>query len=489
MKKGFFVLIAIYLFLFLFNYLTPMSFGDDYLYSFVWQGKSMFLPLTEDAVRISSWKELFLSQWLHYLTWGGRTVAHVIVQLFLWAGKNVFNYFNALVGVILVVEIYWLIHKGKISTVFSSKDLCWIFFALWAFTPAFCTVFFWLTAACNYLWTNVILLGFLIPYTKQYYSIHDKKEKSVFLCSGMFFYGIIAGWTNENSVCLIILLLLAFIVSQKKIIFSEKWIYAGFLGLVAGYALLMWAPGNLVRLSVEREASAWLTLKSLSEHFKILFLIFLFQTFLWYFNLRSLYFLNKSNVNETINHELILVKALCVISFCSTAIMLFSTGFPPRSGFFGTIVLIIASGILLRMKKEYNLDLVQDNAKKFLSCVGCIYFIITAVFSFRHFYDMNLQMNELLTFVKTEQLKDNTSILNVQSFNKTTLATERLSGFHVLGYELSEDENDWMNVAFSRYYGIKGIRVRNSKSDSEAECTSERVKTEAGSKTAVHRSR
>ena len=36
---------------------------------------------------------------------------------------------------------------------------------------------------------------------------------------------------------------------------------------------------------------------------------------------------------------------------------------------------------------------------------------------------------------------------------------EMLSGFHIPGFELSEDENNWVNVAFSRYYGIKGIRM------------------------------
>ena len=33
------------------------------------------------------------------------------------------------------------------------------------------------------------------------------------------------------------------------------------------------------------------------------------------------------------------------------------------------------------------------------------------------------------------------------------------SGFHIPSFELSEDENRWENVAFARYYGIKGIRM------------------------------
>ena len=113
-KKTLLTFAGIYLFLYIFNYLHPMSFGDDYIYSFVWQGNSMFVPLTEDAVRVTSLKDIFVSQWLHYFTWGGRTVAHVLAQFFLWLGKDIFNFFNAFVGTLLVAEIYWCIHKGKI---------------------------------------------------------------------------------------------------------------------------------------------------------------------------------------------------------------------------------------------------------------------------------------------------------------------------------------------------------------------------------------
>ena len=34
-----------------------------------------------------------------------------------------------------------------------------------------------------------------------------------------------------------------------------------------------------------------------------------------------------------------------------------------------------------------------------------------------------------------------------------------LSGFHTFENNMSDNENDWRNVAFARYYGIKGIRV------------------------------
>lgn len=456
--RALFVLAGIYLFLYILNYLTPMAFGDDYLYSFVWQGKSMFSPLTEDAVRVSTWNDLLVSQVSHYLTWGGRTVAHVLDQFFLWVGKDIFNYLNAFIGTFLVIEIYWLIHKGKTDIEVIPSEVIFIFFALWAFTPAFSTVFFWQTAACNYLWTNVILLGFLVPYMRSYFSDPAITVESGLRNSVMFLWGILAGWTNENSVCWIILVLFIYLL-HKNGSKTYRWMYAGFAGLMIGYALLMSAPGNLARLLVEKDGAEWLTLKAISEHFNMLFLIILFQALLWYFNLRSLFSLKKEkDLNQETERVVLLVKVLCLLSFCSIAMMLFSTGFPPRSGFFGTVMLIIATGFLSQIQEEKKLNLISNSAKKFLMCVGCVYFTITAFTTVSCFYNDYVQINELLSFVKQERLNGD-KLLSVNSLAGNDKIKERFSGFHLLGYELSENENDWKNVAFSRYFGIKGVRM------------------------------
>ena len=38
-----------------------------------------------------------------------------------------------------------------------------------------------------------------------------------------------------------------------------------------------------------------------------------------------------------------------------------------------------------------------------------------------------------------------------------------LSGYHTFNINASRDVNAWTNVAFARYYGIKGVRVLNTK--------------------------
>ena len=127
-ERGMLTLLIIFVLLYVLNYLTPLGFGDDYLYSFIWQGNAMNDPLSANAARVSSFSDLLASQWSHYLTWGGRSVAHTLAQLFLWKGKVGFNFVNAFVGTLLVVEIYWCIHKCLFHL---NRKKCFGFFLLY----------------------------------------------------------------------------------------------------------------------------------------------------------------------------------------------------------------------------------------------------------------------------------------------------------------------------------------------------------------------
>ena len=444
----------------MFNYLTPMCFGDDYVYSFVWEGHPMYEPLSEQARRLTSFQDLFLSQWSHYFTGNGRTVSHIIAQFFLWRGKGIFNIFNALVAVLLIMEIYWCANKGVITLNFKNSRLVFAFFALWAFTLSFSTVFFWLSAACNYLWTSVLLLGFLLPYIHKYYFFKEKIANNNWFNYAMFLFGTLAGWTNENSICWIILIIFIFNYITRNRIETERWMIIGLVGLIIGYALLMFAPGNIARLQVETgSSSGWISSDLAKTNVRMLVGVLCFQFFLWYFSLRSLAMLPKDFTNSKITKkEQAFVQLLCVLSFGMTGLMLFSPNFPPRSAFPGMVQLVIAASILLRVQEEYELEIIKNKAKKFLCLAGTLYFFITSLATLYGFYDYHVQVQELLSFVKnSKQAKE--EIVTVSSLVPVNESIVNMSGLHILFYKMSEDSNDWRNIAFSRYYGIKGIRM------------------------------
>ena len=459
--KKLFCIVAIFLFFYFLNIITPMSFGDDYVYSFIWEGHSLYEPLSENAIRISSWEDLFASQELHYLTWSGRIVNHTLAQFFLWIGKNVFNVCNALVSVLLVAEIYWCSHKGIVTVKeVKTRMLCGIFFALWAFTPKFGDIFLWLDGACNYLWTIAVLICFLLPYMRKYYSFSSTIHESGAFCFVMFFLGLAAGCTNENTICWILPVLAFFIYQLRKSDNDEGWLYFGLIGIIAGYALLLFAPGNMERLLAEKNGYNWLSWDGFKEHAALLFLLLMyFQFFLWYFNLRSLYSLGEeSKDNIELIKEVMLVKIICAISFCMTFVMMFSPNFPPRSAFPGTVLLIIAACILFRIQEEYAITLIKKSAKKFLCAVGIIYFAVTSVATFYGSYYNYNQIRDLISSVKCSNYAKE-KIIEVNQLRPVGDMVYNASCFHLMTVEMSDNENDWRNVAFSRYYGIKGIRM------------------------------
>ena len=465
-KKTLVTFIGIYLFFYILNYLYPLCFGDDYLYSFVWQGNPMGFPLTEEAKRVSSFNDLFVSQYSLYFTWGGRIVGQTLTQLFMWLGKGTFNIFNALISTLLVAEIYWISNKGSISAKFSLQRVCWIFFVIWAFSPGFSPLFLWLTCACVYIWPMFFLLLFLMPYVKKYYNFHSKIGNWPLFPLGMFLIGLISGFGSENCVCWIILALCMFLFFYRKIKGKELWMYTGLIGIILGYLLLIFAPGNAARLYAEH-GTDWFTIKLLKDNLLIFIAVLVFQFLLWHFNLKSLYKLNKENFKKRIiQKDILLVKVACILALGMTATMLLSPFFPPRSGFPGTIQLIIAASILLRLENQNNLELVPHAARKFLFCVGTIYYVISASATLLFYYDINLEMTAMINSVKQVQRTSEEQIINVPPFKTAGTLQDALSGFHLSSFYLSDNKDDWRNVSFARYYGIKGIRmVKNEGKD------------------------
>ncbi len=236
--------------------------------------------------------------------------------------------------------------------------------------------------------------------------------------------------------------------------------YAGLIGLIIGYAMLMLAPGNIVRLLAEQKGMSWITANVLTKHFSMFTMIFVFQIFLWFFSIRAILTLSHMDLlQEEMKKEVLLAKVLCVVAFGMTAIMFCSPKFPPRSSFPGTVQLIIAAGILLRLQTEYKITLIKNNAGTFLFCVSCVYFLLTASVTIHDFYKMNQQVQEIIISAQRARYETGNEVLEVNKIEKSSNTKDLLSGFHTVVYELTADENDWVNISFARYYYIKGIRM------------------------------
>ena len=139
--------------------------------------------------------------------------------------------------------------------------------------------------------------------------------------------------------------------------------------------------------------------------------------------------------------------------------MLLAPEFPERSGFPGTVWLIVAAGILLRFQTEHNIFIISSGARKFLFAIGSLYFVFTSVVTLWSFYGTHGQMQTFLHTVEGLSSKEKAVVYQVRPFMKADVTQKMLSGFHIIDNDLTDDENSWENVSFARYYGLKGIRV------------------------------
>ncbi len=245
---GLLLLFFILCFMYVLNCMTPLL-SDDYFISFVWpEGMRINGFLPEDAKKVCCFSDVFESLKAYYFIWGGRIPGQTLMTLFAWWGRDCFNVVNSFMALLLIMEIYWIAHEGKVSLNFNYKYVFWIFFALWSFNTSFVDTFMWLSGSCEYLWMMVLLLAFLIPYIQSYYDVDKHNQDKLLFTSGMFMLGVIVGCSHEMLICWIILLMIYWLWLRKKEKRLYAWQISGLIGLCMGYAILIFAPGNFARL-------------------------------------------------------------------------------------------------------------------------------------------------------------------------------------------------------------------------------------------------
>lgn len=467
-KKIWLTLFIIFLIMFGLNYLMPLCFGDDYIYAFIWPGQSMYIPLPEGVERVSGFRDIIVSQWSHYLTGNGRTPAHLLVQFFVWQDKLLFDIFNSLIFVFLILEIYWISNKGEVT--FKKIDimpLCFIFFSLWAFTINFAGVFLWISGACNYLWMMALVLSFLILYVRKYQQMKKTFDQSGLKKYFVFIWGLLAGWTNENTICWIILILGLWLLLNRKLKEVEIWMWCGLVGLCGGYLFLIFAPGNIIRASsyVNVNIYSWSHMRS---KLLMLGLLEFFQIFLWFFIFKARRTIRNVKVTEEGLKLLTLVKTFCALNLLSNGIMLLTPEFHARSGFASLVFLTIAVTLLVCNQSIFNVKFLDNYTRTFLLLISSSFFLVTLCCTYAGMYSTNRYNQCVIMAVQQHKSSGLSTVLEIAAPSEHSGTLALASGWHIVQPTLKEDEYDWKNVAFARYYGIKGIRMLKDKERTES---------------------
>lgn len=449
-----FTSLGIFTFMFLLNYFCYPFPGDDYVYSFIWEGHALSMPLSAEAVRIQNFLDIFTSLELHYMTWSGRLVAHFFLMLFLWVGKFWFNIINAAMVLLLCFCIQWLAHEGRITLDISIKKLALTFFCLWAFTFGFPGVMLWMAGSCNYLWTAVFLLLFLIPYVRHYFTKGEVSYPS-WMVPAMAVLGVLAGNSNENTIGWIGLTGIFYLYHVWKKKTLQPWMISGFIGLSLGFGLLILAPGNFSRLMLDANVK-----DSLIDHIRIMWFSLTFQNFLWFYLWKGYRWKRRSHPNGQNRSYFCLTAWFAGLSILFNLIMLLSPIMPARSTFPNLVFLLTAVMLISRCAEINHAYVVQKSLEKFAALLGAAYFIWTAGFSLWWYHENYVWEKSVIAMAESVPPDQ---ILEVQSspiYEDGRYGA--LSGFHLGSSAFSKNESDWKNVSFARYYHIRGIRLADT---------------------------
>lgn len=463
--------------------MTPLL-SDDYFISFVWpEGVRINGILPDDAKRVSGFLDVLSSVKAYYYIWGGRLPGQTLMTLFAWWGKDYFNIINAVMSVLLIIEIYWISHEGKITCDFNYKYITLIFFVLWSFNMVFVDTFLWLSGSCEYLWMMVLLLAFLIPYVQHYHDVNTNASKGGILSLCMFLGGVIAGCSREMLICWIIVALAYWLLLCKKKGNLHAWQVFGLVGLLLGYCVLITAPGNYVRLVADGQAeNIFTSSKLLISKIFLICVIFCFHFFLWHFNIS--FFIRHRILHRIIKEQCVsayrnvkLAQNSLLISF-GTVFILFIIGYSgARPSFVTLVFLIISVTLLIRAAEEAKIQVICDKTGVFLKIVGSIYLVITMLISVYWNYENWKYWNSILQSMENMKLKHTQTVLTIRPMpypvlkNKTIITINNIIdasagiwyGAHIFAMTIFEDEHHNANNIISKYYDIKGIKMIKEK--------------------------
>lgn len=150
--------------------------------------------------------------------------------------------------------------------------------------------------------------------------MEDESRKSGYFIPLMFILGVLAGDSNENTICWIGLSGLVYLVYYGKRKKVELWMAAGMAGLAMGYGLLMLSPGNILRMKESGETFQFLFLDM--NHLRSLGFCFLVQSFLWMY-LWMAYRRRKYLEMKKYGRHIHLASWFAVMSILFNLIMLF----------------------------------------------------------------------------------------------------------------------------------------------------------------------
>lgn len=425
------------------NILYPI-YGDDWRYSFI-SDSSL-------SVRVSSLSDSIHSQSKHYFGHGGRSIVHIIAESLLQLDRYWMDIFNSISYLALVYIIYKI---ANLNNKINASLFFFINILIWFFQPAFGQTLLWITGSANYLWGTLIIISFLYFYCNAF--ILNSIDDSILRRIIFLIFGIIAGWTNENSVIGMIFIILSIILCLKlKKTRIPKWMIYGLIGTIIGFIIMIIAPGNFVRFDKATTSNFLLKDYKLIYYYTRMLPVLaeFYKNILPLVLIHILVLINYIHLNKKQNKTIISLSLIfCIAGVISDLVMIASPEFSLRVLFAPIIFYIIAIGLIysnIRIESLYFATI-----RNTLIFFSIIYLIPLYIQGYKDVSNFNRIMNDRESTIKKQENKANFEFISYERFTPKTKFT--------MMYDMSPDRNEWDNMCYSKYHNIKSFKVETDK--------------------------
>lgn len=429
------------LMLFAYVILTPYM-SDDYFYMF-------------ESGKASSLWDLIKQQYGEYLSNSGRIVGQFNIRLMLSVDKWVFNVINSVMFAALVLLMYHNIRRKKKYDIFV---LLMIIVFLWRYAVSFGQTMLWICGACNYLWGSVFILGFVTFY-RHFLDRADVVKKQVLVAIGTFFFGVLAGWCNENTsgggLVLVLLFAVNFIWDRKKE--GKRAIYpfmiSGVAGMCCGLLGMVTAPGvrNRSQMMGDEEYTGLVGLLSRVYKTTVTVRELFFELFVILIIALVILFLQKKikgwmdiRRNESV---------LFLIAAAATAYALILIPTPTDRAFFGAgIFLMIA--VIQAIVDGADKELALQTATYSLVSVLCLWLFFAYMENLVNLARIYREENERIEMIKADKADPNGDGIVIVPQLREAFANP-YSNMHES--DMTDDKNYWINIFYEIYYDVGNI--------------------------------
>ncbi len=422
------IIINILLFIFYFSIasLTPYA-ADDFRYKLNPLDNEFSIQIFTDILNFQIW---------HYFNWGGRIVAHFLLQLFLVPSKYIFNFFNAIVQVLLINTIFFFAYNRIPTKYKDASALLLINLFLFLGFYKYSGMSLYMTSSFNYTWMHLIVLIYYLPFWNFYINGKD--------FSGRYSYillGLIAGCTNEHVfIAQLFFFFLIYLLMKKSIIKGlPSFYYHSLIGVFTGGLILFFSPGNLVRASTINFS---LSINSILNYliYDLVWIINDIKPF-WFMIIlltTAYYFYYKKPLIISMPHIIILS-----VGIISSASMALSPSYHSGTNLFLFICILI-----------FTLSTI--NIPLFSNYLLHINMIITLII-FMYLYENHSFINNYAQETEEEILSEKQNGIEDLIIKNINIKTNRLVNY----YAIENDHHYPRNIHISTYYGIKSIRSVN----------------------------